>query len=157
VGEIFLTVTGNVASKPRASVTKGGHPVTSFRLAATPRRYDKAHGTWHDGPTAWFSVTCWRALADHVASCVGIGDPVMVHGRLQVKEFTRGDGTPGTSLDLDAQTVGHDLTRGTTIYRRSQPRPTDAAPSGTEGIERPIVGDEPQSQPEARPGDPQAA
>ncbi len=153
MGEIFLTVTGNVASKPRASVTKGGHPVTSFRLASTPRRYDKARGTWSDGPTAWFSVTCWRALADHVASCVGIGDPVMVHGRLQVKEYTRGDGTPGTSLDLDAQTVGHDLTRGTAIYRRGAPRSGETPPSGTEGIERPPGND--GARPQA--GDPQAA
>jgi single-strand DNA-binding protein len=116
--EIFLTVTGNVASRPKASLTSTGHSVTSFRLASTPRRFNKSRGEWVDGPTAWFAVSCWRGLADHVASSLSLGDPVVVHGRLEVKEFTRGDGVPGTSLDLQAHTVGHDLSRGTSMFRR---------------------------------------
>ena len=134
--EIFITVTGNVASRPRLAVTKAGHAVTSFRLASTPRRYDKAKAEWSDGPTAWFSVSCWRALADHVGSSLSLGDPVIVHGKLQVRDFTRGDGTAGTSLDLDAQTIGHDLNRGTSMYSRT-PRPGEgrSEPSAEPGAE----------------------
>ncbi len=118
--EIYTTVTGNVASRPRVAVTKAGHAVTSFRLASTARRYDRAKAEWTDGPTAWFSVSCWRALADHVGSSLSLGDPVIVHGKLQVRDYTRGDGTSGTSLDLDAQTIGHDLNRGTSMFNRVQ-------------------------------------
>ena len=127
MNEIYLTVTGNVASRPRAALTNGGHSVTSFRLASTPRRYDKARNEWKDGPTAWFSVTCWRSLADHAASSLNLGDPVVVHGRLNVREYTRGDGTAGTSLDVDAQAVGHDLTRGTSAFRRRSSQSAHAA------------------------------
>ena len=55
-----------------------------------------------DGTTTWFTVTCWRALADHVTSSVGVGDPLIVHGRLQSNEFTREDGSKGSALDLEA-------------------------------------------------------
>jgi single-strand DNA-binding protein len=122
VHETFVTVMGNVASRPRSALTKSGHPVTSFRLASTPRRFDRARGVWADGPTSWFTVTCWRSLAEHVASSVGVGDPVVVHGRMQVKDYTRGDGTGGTSVELDASSVGHDLTRGTSMFKKGEAR-----------------------------------
>ncbi len=137
--EIFLTVTGNVASRPKSSLTSTGLPVTSFRLASTPRRFNKSRGEWSDGPTAWFAVSCWRGLADHVASSLSLGDPVVVHGRLQVKEFTRGDGAPGTSLDLQAHTVGHDLSRGTSMFRRrSKGEAAATEPARAEGGAGPV-------------------
>lgn len=119
MNEIFVTVTGNVGTPPRSAVTRNGHSVTSFRLASTPRRYDRQQGGWVDGATAWFTVNCWRQLADHVTSCVGMGDPLVVHGKLRIREYTRGDGTPAVALDLEALTVGHDLTRGTSMFKRA--------------------------------------
>jgi single-strand DNA-binding protein len=128
MNEIFVTVTGNVGSPPRSAVTKGGHPVSSFRLGSTPRRYDRAQGGWVDGPTSWFTVSCWRQLADHVTSCIGMGNPVVVHGKLRVREFTRGDGTPATSLEIEATSVGIDLNRGTAFFKRDdRPRETSEA------------------------------
>ena len=91
--EIFVTVMGRVASRPKSALTKSGHAVASFRLASTPRRYDRSRGSWVDGTTTWFTVTCWRGLADHVTSSVGVGDPLIVHGRLHSNEFTREDGS----------------------------------------------------------------
>jgi single-strand DNA-binding protein len=128
VHEIFVTVMGNVASRPKSALTKSGHSVASFRLASTPRRYDRSRGSWTDGTTTWFTVTCWRGLADHVASSVTVGDPLIVHGRLQSKEFTREDGSKGSSLDIEATSAGHDLTRGTSMFKKGDPRP--AADSG---------------------------
>ena len=166
MNEIYLTATGNVASHPRPGVTNAGHSVTSFRLASTPRKFDRARGEWSDGPTTWFSVNCWRSLADHATSSLGIGDPVVVHGRLRVKEWTRNDGTTGTSLELDAQSLGHDLTRGTTMFSRVSKQAAGAVSPGNDpqaGQEQP---NDPLSEPApvqsdqreaATPGDPRAA
>jgi single-strand DNA-binding protein len=66
-------------------------------------------------------VTCWRQLADHVTSCLAMGQPVIVHGRLRSKPYTKGDGTAAVSYEIDAVTVGHDLTRGTSMFERRDP------------------------------------
>jgi len=128
VHEIFVTVMGNVASRPKSALTKSGHSVASFRLASTPRRYDRSRGSWVDGTTTWFTITCWRGLADHVSSSVAVGDPLIVHGRLQTNDFTREDGSKGSSLDIEATSAGHDLTRGTSMFKKGEPR--QAADSG---------------------------
>ena len=60
----------------------GDVPVASFRLACTPRRFNRRTETWSDGPTQWYTVTCWRSLADNVARSLRRGDPVVVQGRL---------------------------------------------------------------------------
>ncbi len=130
MNEVFLTVMGNVASRPKSALTKNGHSVTSFRLAQTPRRYERNRGGWTDGPTTFYTVTCWRGLADHVSSCLAVGDPVVVHGRLQAKEYVREDGTKAMTLELEATAAGHDLTRGTSMFMKAPPR------SSTVGEER---------------------
>lgn len=125
MNDTFVTVVGRVGSPPRSAVTKSGHTVTSFRLGSTPRRYDRGQGGWTDLETNWFTVNCWRQLAEHVTSCVGIGDPVVVHGRLRVRSFTRGDGQPATALEIEATSVGHDLARGTSMFKRAEPTRTE--------------------------------
>ena len=34
--------------------------LSTFRLASTPRRWDKAQRQFVDGPTNWLTVQCWR-------------------------------------------------------------------------------------------------
>lgn len=121
MNDIFVTVLGHVGTPPRSAVTRNGQSVTSFRLGSTPRHFDRQSGGWADGPTNWFTVTCWRQLADHVTSCVGMGQPLIVHGRLRSKTYTKGDGTSAVSYEIDAVTVGHDMSRGTSMFERREP------------------------------------
>jgi single-strand DNA-binding protein len=62
-------------------------------------------------------VSCWRTLADHVVASVHKGDPVVVAGRLRVREWTDGD-RQGTHVDIEARSVGHDLSHGVTRFER---------------------------------------
>jgi len=117
VNETVVTVTGNVGSDVRQVVTPQGAPLASFRLASTPRRQDRATGAWIDASTTWYRVTTWRALAENVASSVAKGDPVVVHGRLRSTSWEK-DGRSGESLEIDAITVGPDLSRGRTVFHR---------------------------------------
>ena len=94
---------------------KGNGAVSKFRLACTPRIRSK--GEWGDGNTTWIDVSCFRGLADHVAASVRKGDPVVVIGRLRTNVWDQ-DGQSRSRLVVEAETIGHDLNRGTAVFRR---------------------------------------
>ena len=112
-------VTGNVATDIKLTATADGIPVASFRLAASERKYDKESGRWVDGQVTWYSVSCWRHLAENVSTSIRKGDPVVVVGRLHLREW-ESEGRNGSTLDLTADVVGHDLTRGTALFQRAR-------------------------------------
>lgn len=92
--------------------------MASFRVGSTPRHYSRKADAWVDGPTQWYSVNCWRQLAQHVERSLRRGDPVVVHGRLAVRTWPNADGVEMTSVEVEAIFVGHDLNRGTTSFAK---------------------------------------
>ena len=118
--EPFITVVGNVGAPPRTRVLASGAVVTDFRIASTPRRVDKA-GAWSDGETIWFGVSCWRLLAENVASSLRTGDRVVVTGHLRAHTWKTEQGEERSGLEVAAQTVAFDLSRGRAVQERSVP------------------------------------
>ena len=112
-----ITVTGNVGYDPNHKVLASGAVVADFRVATTPRRYDKATEQWRDQETMWFGVTCWRTLADNVAASVRKGDRVVVTGKLTQRTYEK-DGERRTVMEIDASAVGFELTRGAVLAHR---------------------------------------
>jgi single-strand DNA-binding protein len=98
----------------------GEVPVASFRLACTPRRFNRRTETWSEGLTQWYTVTAWRALADNCAASLRRGDPVVVHGRLETRTYVNANDVEVLSFEIDAVHVGHDLSRGTSAFTRTQ-------------------------------------
>jgi single-strand DNA-binding protein len=41
MNDTYMTVIGNVCDEPKLRVTGGGHTVANFRVASTPRRFDR--------------------------------------------------------------------------------------------------------------------
>ncbi|MEZ0090309.1 single-stranded DNA-binding protein [Streptacidiphilus sp. EB129] len=116
----MVTLVGQVASEVRYTTTVGGVPVASFRLAATDRRYDRQRQGWVDGDTSTFTIWCWRWLAENVLSSISRGDPLLITGRMRVREWDNGPDKPvGVSAEIEAAAVGHDLSRGTSAFRRA--------------------------------------
>ena len=95
--------------------SRGNGTVSAFRLACTPRI--KTKNGWSDGNTTWLEVACFRTLAQHVAQSVRKGDPVLVVGKLRTNIWEK-DGQTHERLVLEADMVGHDLNRGTSIFQR---------------------------------------
>ena len=114
MNEIYSTVQGRVVASPESRVTRGGVPFTAFRMASTVRRPNPQTREYEDGPTSFFNVTAFRTLGANVANSLKKGDAVVVYGRMRVNQWMRQDNTPATSVEIDAYTVGHDLTWGTT-------------------------------------------
>nr|WP_323446309.1 single-stranded DNA-binding protein [Streptomyces sp. YSPA8] len=137
----MVTLVGNAATQVEFRETATGG-MARFRLAVTPRRWDRRRETWTDGNTSFYTVFAWRNLARNLAGSVAVGEPLLVHGRLRVRE---GDGEGQreggeadqswvrrrTSVEVEAVSVGHDLTRGTAAFRRapkSGPQSVDQLP-----------------------------
>jgi single-strand DNA-binding protein len=114
----LITVTGLVATTPKNVVTGTGLAVTTFRLASNQRRYDKTQQKWVDGDTNWFTVTSFRQLAANVVVSLQKGQRIVVTGRLRVRDWSSDD-KKGTSVEIDAEAIGHDLTWGTAAFTRS--------------------------------------
>ncbi|NBE55258.1 single-stranded DNA-binding protein [Streptomyces boluensis] len=131
MNETMVTVVGNVATKPVFRETSNG-PVVRFRLAATARFFDRGTQDWKDGHTNFFTVWAWRSLAANVASSVSVGEPLLVRGRLKVRSEERG-GQSWTSADIEASALGHDLSRGTSAFRRTNRSETYAGPATAAG------------------------
>jgi single-strand DNA-binding protein len=122
VGETYVTVQGRVGGDVEyKDATSTKVALASFRLASTPRYYDRGEGGWADRPTTWFTVECWRTLAENVKGSLERGQPVMVMGRLKTTEWTDEKGERQSRTVIDAFCVGHDLARGTAMFRKSAP------------------------------------
>jgi single-strand DNA-binding protein len=115
--EVNVYVVGNVVNDPVMVPTKSGVAMCSLRVAVNSRRYDKATQVWLDGDTTYFSVTCWRGLAENVGASVKKGDPLIVNGKLRVREWSKEEKS-GTSVEIEATSIGHDLARGTSEFTR---------------------------------------
>lgn len=127
-----ITITGIVGTEPRAVTTAEGLAITSFRLASTQRRFDKANEKWVDGETNWYSITTFRQLATNAAVSVKKGERILVTGRLRIREWENA-GKRGTNIEIEADSLGHDLSWGTAAFSRgagSTPADT-AAPVAT--------------------------
>ena len=111
MNETLVTVTGYVAQEPVLRLTGSGTKVVGFRVATTERRYDNGLKDWRDGDTLFFGVSCWRSLGENVLASVHKGDPVVVQGRLRDGSWQK-DGVTHFKVEIEASTVGHDLSRG---------------------------------------------
>lgn len=123
-----ITIVGNIAGDPRHTHTPSGIPITMFRVASSPRRFDRTAEKWVDGETNWYSVSAFRALALNAAASLQRGERVIVSGRLRIRNWDKGDRS-GTTAEIDAEAIGHDLLWGTSRFERAGAR--DAAPAAS--------------------------
>lgn len=114
----LIAVSGLVATTPRHLVTGDGLPITSFRLASSHRKFDRKLMKWVDGETNWYTITSFRTLAINTATAINKGERVFVYGKLLIRDWDNGE-RAGTSVEIEALTIGHDLNWGTTNFTRT--------------------------------------
>jgi len=123
VNETVITVVGNVAQEPKLRVTTNGTRVVSFRLASTERRYDRGLGSWRDGETIFYTVTCWRNAAENLMDSVEKGQPLVVHGRLRDGSYEK-EGHKHAVFEIEAYALGHDISRGVSRFTKATQGPS---------------------------------
>lgn len=117
MNETRVTVHGNVVAEPVERQTRTGGVFTTFRIATTPFRRT-ADGRFVDGETSFFGVIAFNALAANAGRSLKKGQPVIVSGKLSVREWQGTDGHPRTSVEVDAEHIGHDLMWGHASFER---------------------------------------
>jgi single-strand DNA-binding protein len=124
MNETYVTVQGWLGNDVELRQA-GETPVATFRVASTPRYWSRRDRGWTDGDTTWFTVNAWRSLGEHCAASLRRADPVVVHGRLTTQVWKDQDDRERVTLVVEAVSVGHDLSRGTSAFTRAA-RPAES-------------------------------
>ena len=115
MNETYVTISGNVVGDPVARATKANVPFLTFRVASNVRRVDFKTGEYIDAGTNFVNVTAFRSLGVNLANSLKKGEPVLVYGRMRINQWVNGERS-GTTVEIDAYNVGHDLTWGQTKF-----------------------------------------
>ena len=121
-----VTLAGYVAREPVYTTVNDTIPKVIVRVAWNNRYPDRVTGEWRDGRTSFATVNCWRKMAENAAISLRKGQPVVVSGRLQVREYEDKEGKRRIAVDIEADAIGHDLSRGVAHFQRLRP-PQEAA------------------------------
>ena len=119
-GETIITVVGNLVDDPELRFTPSGAAVANFRIASTPRTFDKQTNEWKDGDALFLSCSVWRQAAENVAESLQKGMRVVVQGRLKQRSYETREGEKRTVVELEVDEVGPSLKYATAKVARVQ-------------------------------------
>ena len=103
------TIVGNLTRTPVLRYTANSIPVTDLTVAVNHRRKDPMTEQWHDVACTYYTVTCWRTLAEHAVRTFEKGHRVIVIGRMYVEEWTGREGDVRQSIRIEPSSVGLDI------------------------------------------------
>ncbi|AYG81719.1 Single-stranded DNA-binding protein 2 [Streptomyces hundungensis] len=112
-GETVITVVGNLVDDPELRFTPSGAAVAKFRVASTPRTFDRQTNEWKDGESLFLTCSVWRQAAENVAESLQRGMRVVVQGRLRQRSYEDREGVKRTVYELDVEEVGPSLKSAT--------------------------------------------
>ena len=109
-GETVITVVGNVVDEqPELRFTPAGKAVVKFRVASTPRTFDRDSNSWRDGEPLFLTCSAWGQMGENAASTLTKGMRVIVQGRLKQRSYEDKQGVKRTVFELDVDEVGVSL------------------------------------------------
>jgi len=108
-GETTITIVGNLVDDPELRFTPSGAAVANFRVASTPRTFDKQTNEWKDGEGLFLSCSVWRQAAENVAESLQRGMRVVISGRLKARTYETREGEKRTVFEIDVDEVGPSL------------------------------------------------
>lgn len=118
-GDTVITLVGNLVDDPELRFTPSGAAVANFRIASTPRTFDKQTNEWKDGEGLFLTCTVWRQAAENVAESLTKGMKVIVQGRLKQRSYETREGEKRTVYEVDVDEVGPSLTFATAKVNRT--------------------------------------
>ena len=108
-GETPITVVGNLVADPELRFIPSGAAVANFRIASTPRNYNRETNSWEDGEALFLTCNCWRGMAENVAETLTKGMRVIVNGRLKQRSYQTREGESRTVFEVEVDEVGPSL------------------------------------------------
>ncbi|MEV0538008.1 single-stranded DNA-binding protein [Kitasatospora sp. NPDC050463] len=126
-GETVITLVGNLVDDPELRFTPSGAAVAKFRIASTPRTFDRQTNEWKDGESLFLTCNVWRQPAENVAESLQRGMRVIVQGRLRQRSYETKEGEKRTVFEVEVDEVGPSLRSATAKVTRAN---RSGAPGG---------------------------
>ena len=119
-GDTVITIVGNLVEDPNLRFTTSGQAVASFRIASTPRYFDRQTGEWKDRESLFLTCNVWRQAAENVAESLTRGMRVIVQGRLRQRSYETREGERRTVYEVEVDEVGPSLRNATAKVNKTQ-------------------------------------
>ncbi|MFJ8431816.1 single-stranded DNA-binding protein [Kitasatospora sp. NPDC094019] len=129
-GETVITLVGNLVDDPELRFTPSGAAVAKFRIASTPRTFDRQTNEWKDGESLFLTCNVWRQPAENVAESLQRGMRVIVQGRLRQRSYETKEGEKRTVFEVEVDEVGPSLRSATAKVTRAN---RSGGPGGAPG------------------------
>ncbi|MDX3223162.1 single-stranded DNA-binding protein [Streptomyces scabiei] len=160
-GDTVITLVGNLVDDPELRFTPSGAAVAKFRVASTPRIFDRQANEWKDGESLFLTCSVWRQMAENVAESLQRGMRVIIQGRLKQRSYEDREGVKRTVYELDVEEVGPSLLRATARVEKTRRNnegygnPSAASPAANTGWngggQQQAGGDDPWATPAPAP------
>lgn len=108
-GDTPITVVGNLVADPELRFIPSGAAVANFRIASTPRTFNRETNQWEDGEALFLTCNCWRQMAENVAESLTKGMRVVVTGKLRQRSYQTREGENRTVFEVEVDEVGPSL------------------------------------------------
>lgn len=132
-GETVICVIGNLVDDPELRFLPNGTPVAKFRIASTPRHFDKQANEWKDAESLFLTCSIFRQPAENVAETLKRGMRVIVQGRLKMRSYEDREGVKRTVTELDVEEVGPSLKNATAAVTKTNGQGNRQQPQQTGG------------------------
>lgn len=108
-GDTVITVVGNLVADPDLRFTPSGAAVANFRIASTPRMFNRNTNQWEDGEALFLTCNIWREAAENAAESLTKGMRVIAQGRLRQRNYETREGEKRIIFELEVDEIGPSL------------------------------------------------
>ena len=95
-----ITIHGRLTQDVQLKQTQSGVSVCNFTVAV-----DRSYKSGEERQTDFFTVVCWRGLADMVAKYFVKGKEIIVSGEMQSRKWQDGEGNNRISWEVMANSI----------------------------------------------------
>ena len=95
-----ITIHGRLTADPELKTTQSGVSVCNFTVAV-----DRSYKNGEEKQTDFFTVVCWRGLADMVSKYFAKGKEILVSGEMQSRKWQDNEGNNRISWEIMANGV----------------------------------------------------
>ena len=92
-----ITIHGRLTANPELKQTQSGVSVCNFTVAV-----DRSYKNGEEKQTDFFTVVCWRGLADMVSKYFAKGKEILVSGEMQSRKCQDNEGNNRISWEIMA-------------------------------------------------------
>lgn len=96
-----VVLMGRMAADPELRTTQSGISVTSFTVAVDRPKLSKDE----ERKTDWIDIVAWRSTAEFVCKYFHKGDPIVVNGTLQSRNWEDKEGNKRKNIEVQADGV----------------------------------------------------